>query len=94
VQAAHRLGRMRRRDGASRWGLFRDTEAPDLYLETFVVGSWAEHLRQHQRPVKADEVLEAAVGRTVRGAPRVRHFLYAGKAPGASPEGTVKRGAG
>ena len=80
VQAAHRLGRMRRRDGASRWGLFRDTDAPDLYIESFVVNSWAEHLRQHERPVKADQALETAVGRTVRGAPRVRHFLYASNA--------------
>jgi Transmembrane secretion effector len=81
VQAAHRLGRMRRRDGASRWGLFRDTDAPDVYIESFVVNSWAEHLRQHERQVKADQALETAVGRTVRGAPRVRHFLYASNAP-------------
>jgi MFS family permease len=81
VQAAHRLGRMRRRDGASRWGLFRDTEAPDVYLESCVVDSWAEHLRQHERPVKADQALETAVGRTVLGTPKVRHFLYASNAP-------------
>jgi MFS family permease len=77
VRAAHRLGRMRRRDGASRWGLYRDTEAPDIYIETFVVNSWAEHLRQHERPVKADHAVEAAVGRHVKQPPRVRHFLYA-----------------
>jgi MFS family permease len=77
VRAAHRLGRLRRRDGASRWALYRDTEAPEIYIETFVVNSWAEHLRQHERPIKADRPFEEAVGRHVRKAPRTRHFLYA-----------------
>ena len=40
---------VRRRDGASRWGLYHDTEVADRYVETFVVDSWAEHLRQHTR---------------------------------------------
>ena len=77
VEAAHRLGRMRRRDGASRWGVYRDTDAPDLYVETFIVHSWAEHLRQHERPVRADKGTEDAVHRTVTGAGRVRHFIFA-----------------
>lgn len=36
---------VRRRDGASRWGLYHDTEDANRYVETFVVGSWAEHVR-------------------------------------------------
>ena len=28
-------------------GLFGDLEHADLFLETFLVISWAEHLRQH-----------------------------------------------
>jgi len=76
VRAAHRLGRMRRRDGASRWALYRDTEAADVYIETFVVNSWAEHLRQHERPVKADRPVEEAVTRHAKQPPRIRHFLY------------------
>jgi len=77
VHAAHRLGRLRRRDGASRWGIFRDTESLDLYVETFIVHSWAEHLRQHARSVKADRLVEEAVRRAARDTPIVRHFLYA-----------------
>jgi|SRR5579864_1199051 len=77
VKAAHRLGRLRRRDGASRWGLYRDTESPDRYVETFIVNSWAEHLRQHTRSVKADHAVEQAVHRSTREAPTVRHFVYA-----------------
>jgi MFS family permease len=41
--------RHRRRTGAYQWGLFRDLAAPDRFVETFLVASWAEHLRQHQR---------------------------------------------
>jgi len=79
VQAAHRLGRLRRRDGASRWGIFRDTEAPDRYVETFIVNSWAEHLRQHERPVAADRLVEESTRRLARERPTVRHLLYAAK---------------
>ena len=45
----------RLRDGAFRAGLFRDRSEPGRYLETFVVESWAEHLRQHQRVIVSDE---------------------------------------
>jgi MFS family permease len=77
VKAMHRYGRVRRRDGASQWGIFRDTEAPDRYLETFLVNSWAEHLRQHERQTQADRALEERLYSYVRGEPKVRHLIYA-----------------
>ena len=43
------IERHRRRTGAYRWGLFRDLAAPEKFIETFVVESWGEHLRQHRR---------------------------------------------
>ena len=46
VAAMHQYERVRRRDGASRWGISHDTEVPDRYLEIFLVDSWAEHLRR------------------------------------------------
>ena len=79
IEAVHRLGRLRRRDGASQWGIFRDTEVPDRYLETFIVDSWAEHLRQHERSVAADRPVEEGVRRATRAAPTVRHLLYVSK---------------
>src|SRR5690606_26485794 len=39
----------RRRSGAEQWGLFRDLADTDLFVETFVVATWSEHLRQHER---------------------------------------------
>ena len=58
--AMHEYGRTRRRDGAYEWAIFRDTEISDRYLEIFLVNSWAEHLRQHERQTQADRALEAA----------------------------------
>src|SRR4029453_5399892 len=54
VVTMRQLGRLRRRDGALRWGLFRDPAVPGRYIETFIVESWAEHLRQVQRATLAD----------------------------------------
>ena len=66
---------VRRRDGASRWGLYHDTEVPDRYVETFVVGSWGEHLRQHARLTQADRALEDRIQALVRGQPKVQHLI-------------------
>ena len=67
----------RRRDGASRWEIFRDVEHTDRYVEVFLVRSWAEHLRQHERQTKADEELESQIRHCIVGEPTVRHLLYA-----------------
>jgi predicted MFS family arabinose efflux permease len=73
------LGRVRRRDGAVDWGLFEDVAEPGRYLETFVVESWGEHLRQHERATVADrQIWERANAFDRRdGTPSVAHLLYA-----------------
>jgi len=56
-----RVRRIRRRDGAISWGLLTDLAQPNRYTETFVVESWLEHLRQHERVTVTDRaVLEKA----------------------------------
>jgi hypothetical protein len=77
LKAMHRYQRIRRRDGASRWGIYRDTERPDLYLETFIVSSWAEHLRQHERFTRADHAIEERINKCLSKEPQVRHLIYA-----------------
>ncbi|HEY6322379.1 MAG TPA: MFS transporter [Thermoanaerobaculia bacterium] len=47
-----------RSETSSPGGVFRDLEHPDVYLETFLVPSWAEHLRQHERLTRGDSELE------------------------------------
>ncbi len=82
VEAMEEFGSARRRNGAYRWNLFEDLERPGRYLETFVVDSWAEHLRQHERVTVADLDLERRVKSLHRGPgePEVRHLLWAGAA--------------
>src|SRR5215472_5252108 len=73
------LGRVRRRDGAMRWGLFEDVAIAGRYLETFVVESWAEHLRQHERSTVADRQVWERVRsfHLNESPPAVSHLLYA-----------------
>jgi len=76
IKTMHEYGRVRRHDGASRWGICRDLEIADRYLETFVVSSWAEHVRQHDRLTRADSEVEVRLRQCTRGEPNVRHLLY------------------
>jgi MFS family permease len=71
------LRRIRLRDGAFRCSVFQDVEDPALFRETFLTGSWAEHLRQHTRATVEDQRIEQAVLAYHKGPepPRVRHLL-------------------
>jgi MFS family permease len=68
---------IRRRDGALRWGLFEDAATPGRYIETFVVESWAEHLRQHDRITMSDREVEtrAFSFHLGDGPPKVTHWV-------------------
>jgi MFS family permease len=77
AQAMQPMRRIRRRDGAIRWGLFEDAATPGRYIETFVVASWAEHLRQHERVTISDRETEARALAFQQGAdpPKVTHWI-------------------
>lgn len=75
--AVERLGHERRRDGAYAWGVFEDTARPERYVETFLVESWVEHLRQHERVTKADRALQEKVEALLLSPPRVTHLVAA-----------------
>lgn len=49
LERAAELRRVRRRTGATHWHLHRDLADRDVFEEMFVVGSWEEHERQHER---------------------------------------------
>jgi MFS family permease len=69
--AVRRVGRARRRTGAVRWSLYRDADRTQRFVETFVVPSWDEHVRQHERRTASDASLQQDL----------RHFLVAGADP-------------
>ena len=78
LEALDYLGPQRRRDGAYRWGVFEDAADPSRFVETFLVDSWLEHLRQHERVTNADKVLQTQVQRfQLEGAPKVTHMIAA-----------------
>jgi MFS family permease len=77
VAALTRLARTRRRDGAYSWGVFQDTAHAGRFVETYLVVSWLEHLRQHERFTLADRALEDRVRAVLREAPRITHYIAA-----------------
>ena len=64
----------RRRTGAYQWTLFRDLADSEKFVETFLVSSWAEHLRQHHRnTAHADDHMRRV--RAFVAPPGVSHYL-------------------
>jgi hypothetical protein len=85
-RAIEALGVTRRRDGAYAWGVFQDTDSPERFIEYFIVESWVQHMRQHERVSKADETLQAAVRALHLGPepPKVSHLVSIGQMPPAA----------
>jgi MFS family permease len=78
LEALAKLEHQRRRDGAYAWGVFEDAAEAGRMVETFLVESWMEHLRQHERVTEADRVLQDAVQRFhLGGEPKVTHLIAA-----------------
>jgi MFS family permease len=55
VKAMQLVRLSRLRTGATQWGLFRDGEVRDRFVELFVASSWAEHLRQHHERLSGSD---------------------------------------
>ncbi|MBC7999929.1 MAG: MFS transporter [Leptolyngbya sp.] len=73
------LSIQRRRDGAFQWHLFCDVSRPERHVEIFMVDSWAEHMRQHERVTVSDRLIEEKVNSFHTGEkhPTVGHFINA-----------------
>ena len=74
-----KLKKVRRRDGAYFWELFQDTSQPDIYFECFMVESWLEHLRQHERISNSDRVLQDCIDAclTPGVSKKISHYIAA-----------------
>lgn len=55
------MRRVRRRGGAMSWSVYEDILQPGTFVETFLVGSWMEHLRQEERYTINDRKIERRV---------------------------------
>jgi MFS family permease len=76
TDAMRHVGRSRRRTGALRWELFRDGSDPTKFVESYLVGTWAEHLRQHEhRLTGADRRFEEDARHYTLGEPEVAHLF-------------------
>jgi len=72
------VGRSRRRTGARDWRLYTDREDPAVLVEAFQVGSWSEHLSQHEeRMTEYDRQLLDRARALADGEPVVEHLLEA-----------------
>jgi hypothetical protein len=78
TRAIHRMRDVRMRDGAIRWGVYQDTADPTRMVETFVVESWVEYLRQRERLTTSDRAIRDRVMAFHQGdPPKASHMIYA-----------------
>jgi MFS family permease len=78
LRAMIRVRRSRLRTGAIRWGLYRDGQKPDVFVELYVVPSWEEHMRQHSdRLTGADQRFEADADAMSHPPPDTAHLIAA-----------------
>lgn len=68
---------VRCRSGAYNWAVYEDILQPGMFVETFVVGSWMEHLRQIERYTVNDQKIQTRVhafhqSKTI---PKVRYLI-------------------
>jgi hypothetical protein len=76
LQAMKNVRQSRLRTGAVDWTLYRDGEGQGRFIETFVVPSWEEHLRQHgQRLTATDRKFEEQAESLANSPPEVSHLL-------------------
>jgi MFS family permease len=77
LAALYKLRLARLRDGAYQWFVFQSSEQETHYMESFMLDSWAEHLRQHERVSISDMAHQKLVDEYHAGPepPRVRHWL-------------------
>jgi Transmembrane secretion effector len=82
LQALHDARWSRRHTGAVSWRVWRDSAEPRRFVEQFVVASWQEHLRQHERiSVRDQERLERIRAMTEPDKPAVVTHWIAPRQP-------------
>lgn len=77
ARAMDEVGHLRKRNGASRWGLFQDVTDAEHWVEAFTVASWLDYRRQTRRATTADAAIEAGATKYHDGPdpPLLRHMV-------------------
>jgi MFS family permease len=98
THAIHQLRGVRLRDGAMRWGIFRDAIEPTHLNESFVMESWLDYLRSRERVTLADRQIQDRVyalhhdpdpdSGTESLPPRITYQLYAREIANPTPPTT------
>lgn len=78
THVVHQLEGVRLRDGAIRWGIYRDAGDPQHMNETFVMESWLDYLRSRERTTAADQAIRARVVALHTGPepPKTSHQIF------------------
>lgn len=78
THVVHQLEGVRLRDGAIRWGIYRDAADPQHMNETFLMESWLDYLRSRERMTAADQAIRARVTAMHQGEhpPQISHQVF------------------
>ena len=63
LQAVQAAEPIRRRNGATAWGVFRDVETEGHFVERYIVRSWAEYIRLRGRFTVVDAEVQESISR-------------------------------
>lgn len=96
THAVQGLKGVRLRDGAVRWGIYRDAADPTRVNETFIMESWLEYLRSRERVTAADQAIREKVWALHRGdgPPKITHQVWVSEIPETPSETPAGRPAG
>lgn len=77
TKTMRKLRRIRLREGAFFWKLFKDMEDPNRFIECFMSETWVEHLRLHEHVSMADYKIQklANTFHTGNKGPHVTHLV-------------------
>ena len=90
TRAIHLLRGARLREGAFRWGIYRDAIRPERLNETFLMESWLDYLRSRERVTAADQLLRDQVWilHQDQAPPRITYQIYAKEVANPTPPTT------
>jgi MFS family permease len=93
LRAVRAIGPVRRRNGANSWRVFRDLAEENLYVERYIISSWAEYVRLRSRMTIADRQIQEEVARHQREGVEIRvsRFLGVDLPEGLRPVHAAKR---